>query len=67
MQGSNFCSGIGCQSIHLAADGAVLTQEAGELTVDPGSGIHERLDWCDNSNLSWLPAKSVSQVEAFNN
>jgi hypothetical protein len=28
----------------LIADGAVLTEKAGELTVEPGSGIHERLD-----------------------
>ena len=44
----------------LIADGAVLTQEAGELTVEPGSGIHERLVWCDNPNLSWLPAHPIS-------
>jgi hypothetical protein len=44
----------------LIADGAVLTQEAGELTVEPGSGIHERLDWCDNPNLSWLPAHPIN-------
>ena len=44
----------------LIADGAVLTQEAGELTVEPGSGIHERLDWCENPNLSWLPAHPIS-------
>jgi hypothetical protein len=44
----------------LVADGAVLTQEAGELTVEPGSGIHERLDWCRNPNLSRLPAHLIS-------
>jgi hypothetical protein len=44
----------------LIADEAVLTQEAGELTVEPGSGIHERLDWCDNPNLSWLPAHPIN-------
>ena len=42
------------------ADRAVLTQDAGELTVEPGSGIHERLDWCENPNLSWLPAHPIS-------
>jgi hypothetical protein len=44
----------------LITDGAVLTQEAGELTVEPGSGIHERLDWCDNPNLSWLSAHPIN-------
>ena len=43
----------------LIADGAVLTQEAGELTVEPDSGIHERLV-CDNPNLSRLPAHLIS-------
>jgi len=41
-------------------NGAVLTEKACELTVEPGSGIHERLDWCDNPNLSWLPAHPMS-------
>jgi hypothetical protein len=40
-------------------NGAVLTQEAGELTVEPGSGIHERLDWCRNPKLSRLPAHPI--------
>jgi hypothetical protein len=40
----------------LVAGWAVLTQKAGQLTVEPGVGSHERLDWSDNPNLSWLPA-----------
>jgi hypothetical protein len=44
----------------LVANRAVLTQEAGELTVEPGSGIHERLVWCKNPNLSRLPAHPIS-------
>ena len=43
----------------LVADGAVLKQEACELTVEPGLGIHEGLDWCRNPNLSWLPAHPI--------
>ena len=39
----------------LVANKTVLTQEAGELTVEPGWGIHEGLDWCWNPNLSRLP------------
>ena len=35
----------------LVADRAVLTQKAGELTVEPGVGIHEGLVWCDDPNL----------------
>ena len=44
----------------LVADRAVLTQEAGELTVEPGWGIHEVLVWCRNPNLSRLPAHPFS-------
>jgi hypothetical protein len=40
----------------FVADRAVLTQEAGELSMDPGVGILEGLVWCRNPNLSWLPA-----------
>ena len=36
----------------LIADGAVLMQKADELTVEPGSGIDVRLDWCDSPNPS---------------
>ena len=39
---------------------AVLTQEAGELTVEPGVGIHEGLAWCRNPKLSWLPAHPIN-------
>ena len=44
----------------LVADKAVLTQKAGELTMEPGVGIHEGLDWCENPNLSWFPAHLMS-------
>ena len=43
----------------LVANRAGLMQEAGELTVELGSGIHEGLDWCRNSNLSRLPAHPI--------
>ena len=42
------------------AGGAVLTQEACELSMDPGVGIHEGLDWCRNPKLSRLPAHPIS-------
>ena len=44
----------------LVADKAVLTQKAGELTMEPGVGIHEGLDWCENPNLSWFPTHLMS-------
>ena len=44
----------------LVANRAKLTQEAGELTVEPGVGIHEGLDWCRNPNLSRLPAHPIN-------
>jgi hypothetical protein len=40
----------------LVAGRAVLTQEGDQLSMEPGVGCHERLDWSDNPNLSWLPA-----------
>jgi len=45
----------------LVADRAVLTQEAGELSMEPGVGIHEGLVWCRNPNLSWLPAHPMGR------
>jgi hypothetical protein len=44
----------------LIANRAVLTQEAGELTVEPGTGIDEGLAWCRNPNLSRLPAHPIN-------
>jgi len=44
----------------FVADRAVLTQEAGELSMEPGVGIHEGLVWCRNPNLSWLPAHPMA-------
>lgn len=46
--------------VTFVADGAVLTQEAGEFSMEPGVGIHEGLAWCDNPNLSWLPAHPMA-------
>jgi hypothetical protein len=43
----------------LIENRTVLSKKASELTVEPGVGIHERLDWCDNPNLSWLPAHPI--------
>ncbi len=34
--------------VTLVANRAVLTEKACELTVEPGSGIIVRLDWCDH-------------------
>ena len=48
------------QMTMVADPRAVLTQKAGELTVEPGMGIHEGLVWCDDPNLSWLPAHPIS-------
>ena len=54
----------------LVANRAVLTQEAGELTVEPGSGIHERLVWCDNpvcqlEHTGFLIAEQLLTAEAL--
>ena len=46
--------------VTFVADGAVLTQEAGELNMEPGMGIHEGLAWCRNPNLSWLHAHPMA-------
>jgi hypothetical protein len=46
--------------VTFVADGAVLTQEAGELSMEPGMGIHEGLAWCRNPNLSWLHAHPMA-------
>jgi hypothetical protein len=42
--------------VTFVADRTVLTEEAGELSMESGAGIHEGLDWCENPKLSWLPA-----------
>jgi hypothetical protein len=34
----------------------VLTEEGGQLTMEPGTGVHEGLVWSRNPKLSWLPA-----------
>ncbi len=44
----------------LVTGKAVLTQEASELSMEPGAKILEVLNWCDNPKLSWLPAHPIS-------
>jgi hypothetical protein len=44
----------------FVADRGVLTQKAGELSMEPGVGINERLVKCRNPNLSWLPAHQMA-------
>ena len=44
----------------LVANRAVLTQKAGELSLEPGVGLHEGLVWYDNPNRPWLPAYPMS-------
>ena len=44
----------------FVADRAVLMQEAGELSMEPGVGIHEGLVWCENPNLSWIRAHPMA-------
>jgi len=46
--------------VTFVANRAVLTQKAGELSMEPGVGIHEGLVWCDNPNLSWLPGHPMA-------
>jgi hypothetical protein len=47
------------QQMTLIENRTVLSKKASELTVEPGVRIHKRLDWCDNPNLSWLPAHPI--------
>ena len=42
------------------ADGAVLTQEANQLSMQLGTGCHGDLVWSDSPTLSWLPAHPFS-------
>ncbi len=46
--------------VTFVADRAVLTEEACELSMEPGAGIHEGLVWCENPKLSWLPAHPMT-------
>ena len=43
-----------------ASSRAVLTEQARQLSMEPGVGIHEELVWCDNPKLSRLPAHPIS-------
>ena len=40
----------------LVGEVAVLTQQAEQLSMESGLGNHWDLVWCDNPNVSWLPA-----------
>jgi hypothetical protein len=44
----------------LVAERAVLTQEADQLSMEPGEGNHWVLVWSDNPNVSWLPAHPMT-------
>ena len=44
----------------LVAERAVLTQEADQLSMEPGVGNHWVLVWSDNPNVSWLPAHPMT-------
>jgi hypothetical protein len=39
---------------------ALWTQEAHQLTMEPGQGIHVGLDWFRSPTLPWLPAHSMT-------
>ena len=40
------------RQVTLVADGAVVREEAGELSMEPGVGILAGLVWCENPKLS---------------
>jgi len=44
----------------MVADGAVLTQEADQLSMQLGTGCHGDLVWFRSPTLSWLPAHPIS-------
>ena len=44
----------------LVAGRAVLTEEGDQFSMQLGTGCHEGLDWCDDPNLSRLPAHLIS-------
>ena len=48
------------RQVAFVANRAMLTQEASELSMEPGVGIHEGLVWCENPKLSRLPAHPIS-------
>ena len=48
------------RQVTLVADGAVLTQEADQLSMQLGTGCHEGLVWCENPKLSQLPAHPMT-------
>ena len=46
--------------VTIVGDGAVLTENSDQLSMEPGVGIHEGLVWCDNPKLSSLPAHPMT-------
>lgn len=44
----------------LIGKGAVLTEEADQLTMEPGMGCHRDLVWFRSPTLSWLPAHPMT-------
>ena len=43
----------------LVTGRAVLTQEAGQLSMQLGTGCHRVLVWSDSPTLLWLPAHPI--------
>ncbi len=43
----------------LVTGRAVLTEKGDQLSMEPGTGCHEGLVWCDNPKLSRLPAHPI--------
>jgi hypothetical protein len=48
------------RQVTLVADGSVLTQETGQISLESGGGVHEGLVWCDDPRLSRLPAQPMT-------
>ena len=46
--------------VPLVGEPAVLTQEADQLTVEWGLGIHGGLVWFRSPKLPWLPAHPIA-------
>jgi hypothetical protein len=46
--------------VSLVGELAVLTQEADQLTMEPGLGIHGGLVWFRSPTLPWLPTHPIA-------
>ena len=46
--------------VALVGDGAVVTQQAEQIPMEPGMDRHETLVWSDNPRLLRLPAQPTS-------